>query len=283
MMDLSKRNIFTITSDISYLTMIKRLELSNNQLYELPDAIGYLHQLEYLSVSHNHLVFIPDTICHLSQLKQIDLSHNHLQSITPYLGHLSRLESIHLQHNQLSQLPFTLDGLSSLMSLDLSHNPISILPAQLIQLPFLRRLRLENCPLATSLDHFDTRHDPPSLREICARTLVPFRKKVQLTESLDDYLSSYSLCNHCHRPYFDSFVSRGRWLERNDLAIPLEYRLCSAHWSDESDRVFATFSSSPLLPPQGLMKPKLEKPRGYYKKLMVQKEDVLKKWRQTKK
>ncbi|CAO3703255.1 unnamed protein product [Rhizopus stolonifer] len=298
MMDLSKRNIFTITPNISILTMIKRLDLSNNHLNELPDAIGCLRQLEYLSVSDNNLSSLPDTICHLSRLKDLDLSRNKLQSITPYIGHLTRLQSLLLSHNKIDQLPFTFDGLTSLMLLDLSNNSISILPAQIIQLPYLRRIRLENCPLATSIDTFDVRHNPPSLLEICARTIVSspsIKENVQFTDTLENYLSSYNICSHCHGPYFDSYVSRGRWLERNDHLIPLEYRLCSAHWSDEVDRVFATFSSSPSIqlppPPQGRLKPNLigqkNKTRTFYKKFVVQEStkepskvfSKMKKWR----
>lgn len=193
------------------------------------------------------MIFIPDTICHLSRLKHIDLSYNHLRSMTPYLGHLSRLQSIHLQHNQLSQLPFTLEGLSSLVSLDVSFNPISLLPAQIIQLPYLRQLGLEGCPLATSLDHFDRSQPTPSLLEICARTLIGHGQKGTLPETLERYLARVQTCHHCQGPFFDSFVSRGRWIERNELWIPLEYRLCSPHWSTESDRLLATFADQTRL------------------------------------
>ncbi|KAG1455377.1 hypothetical protein G6F56_007078 [Rhizopus delemar] len=245
MLDLSEKNICSLTPNISLLTRIKKLDLSNNHLNELPEAIGYLCQLEQFSVAHNNLSYLPDSLCHLSRLKDFELSHNRLISITPHIGHLSRLQSLYLNHNQLTNLPFALEGLSSLVLLDLSHNPISVLPAQIIQLPYLRRFRLDGCPLATDIDHFSLSHDPPSLLEICARSIISLKKEKtnhSLPDTLSQYLTSYSICHHCRGPYFDSFISRARWVERNETWIPLEYRLCSAHWSDESDRIFATFS-----------------------------------------
>ncbi|KAI9267798.1 hypothetical protein BY458DRAFT_194115 [Sporodiniella umbellata] len=243
MLNLTQRGIYTLTPNISLLTRLKKLDLSNNRLKELPEAIGYLYQLEQLSVANNSLSQLPDSLCHLSQLKDFELSNNQLTSITPSIGHLSRLQSLYLNRNQLTQLPFVLEGLTSLILLDLSHNPISVLPAQIVQLPCLRRFRLEGCPLATSIDP-PLEHDPPSLVEICARSLVASKIPRTLPESLKHYLTAYNLCNHCRRPYFDTFVQRTRWIEHNELWIPLEYRLCSAHWSHESQRLLVTFSES---------------------------------------
>ncbi|KAI9279583.1 hypothetical protein BY458DRAFT_502237 [Sporodiniella umbellata] len=228
------------------LTRIRRLDLSNNHLSELPEAIGYLDRLEYLNLSHNKLACLPDTICHLVKLKEIDVSFNLLTCMTPYVGHLVRLQALYLANNQLDQLPFSLDGLQSLMMLDLSHNPVRLLPAQVVQLPFLRRIRLEGCPLVTEIPAWPAPAQPPSLLELCARQIVRHGlPHAQLTERLQTYLTTYHLCCHCHGPYFDAWLRRGRWLEKNDAWIPLEYRLCNAHWSTEQDRVFATFSSPP--------------------------------------
>ncbi|CAO3629713.1 unnamed protein product [Mucor hiemalis] len=251
-LDLSKRGFESISPNISLLPMIRKLDLSYNYLRELPKEIGYLTQLEQLSVSHNTITFIPDTICHLSRLTEFNISHNQLKELTPFIRHLDKLQTLILGHNQLKEINAGAIINSNLALLDLSYNPITILPAEITQLPFLRRLRLEGCPLATSIDTFSTVHNPPTLLEICARNVIVNRQaKIQaqekeelLTEKLCQYINSYKVCSHCHGPYFDSFVSRGRWIERNDIWIPLEYRLCSAHWSSEEDRIYSMFSAT---------------------------------------
>ncbi|KAI8647314.1 hypothetical protein BD408DRAFT_408975 [Parasitella parasitica] len=267
--DLSKRGFGFITPNIGLLSMIRRLDLSHNQLKELPEAIGHLQQLENLSVSHNQITFIPDTICHLVHLVDLNLSHNQLKNITPFISHLHGLQTLQLGHNQLEQVTVSVENLISLTLLDLSYNPVTVLPAEITQLPFLRRLRLDGCSFTNSLDHpYELTHNPPSLLETCARYIVKNeqhimsaimkKKKKQsnskpmafeslksiITDPLYQYLSTFNSCSHCHGPYFESFVTRGRWVERNDVWVPLEYRLCSAHWSDESDRVYAMFSVS---------------------------------------
>lgn len=220
------------------------VDRSFNYLKELPTEIGYLHQLEQLTVSHNQIESIPDSICHLTRLIEFNISHNQLKQLTPYLCHLSKLQTLNLSHNQLNELTL-ISNQSSLSQLDLSHNPLSILPAEITQLPYLRRLRLEGCPLKTSVDHFSLKHNAPSLVEICARQVVKQKQNTEgLTEGLMRYVTNYKVCSYCQGPYFDSFVSRGRWIDRNEVWIPLEYRLCSAHWSDESDRIYTMFSSS---------------------------------------
>lgn len=154
----------------------------------------------------------------------------------------------------------SIGNINNLTLLDLSYNPLTILPAEITQMPFLRRFRFEGCSFTSSLDnHYQLEHNPPSLLETCARSIVQGQDtisadqlKSKLTEHLYDYLSSSKICSHCNGPYFESHVSRGRWVERNDIWVPLEYRLCSAHWSDESERMHAMFSTCSV--PQPIMK-----------------------------
>jgi hypothetical protein len=223
-------------------------------LEEIPESIGHLQQLESLNLAHNDLCSLPKTISYLTRLEDLNLSYNQLETITPHIGHLEKLQTLCVSNNHLIELTVGIKGLINLSVLDISNNKVTTLPAEITQLPFLRRLRLDGCPLTNSLDHYSVRHDPPSLLETCARLIVkndiyPVSEQASLTEPLEDYLRSYNLCSHCNAPYFESFVSRGRWIEKNDIWIPLEYRLCSAHWSDESDRMYAMFSSNPKNPP----------------------------------
>ncbi|GAN09219.1 leucine rich repeat protein [Mucor ambiguus] len=266
--DLTRRGLGFISPNIGLLSMMRKLDLSHNKLKEIPEAIGHLQQLENLSVAHNQITFIPDTICHLVHLTDFNLSHNQLEQVTPFISHLKGLQTLQLGHNQLQELTVSVEHLCNLTLLDLSYNLIHVLPAEIIQLPFLRRLRLDGCPFTNSLDQpFELAHNPPSLLETCARYIIKNEHqilssvtnnkkqmnnkamavetlKLLITDPLYQYLSTFSACSHCQGPYFESYVKRGRWVERNDVWVPLEYRLCSAHWSDESDRVYAMFSAS---------------------------------------
>ncbi|KAI7893369.1 uncharacterized protein EV154DRAFT_537066 [Mucor mucedo] len=230
--------------------MIRKLDLSFNYLTELPEEIACLQHLEQLNVSHNQIEFLPDTIGQLSRLVELNVSHNRLETLaTTTVDQLSKLQTFNVSQNKLKELRLTSIHVNSLTSIDLSYNPIAILPAEITQLPFLRRLRLEGCPLTTTLDDFPLAHDAPSLVEICARIIVKTRQPLKgLPQTMESYLKRGKTCSHCGGPYFESYVSRGRWIDRNDIWIPLEYRLCSAHWANESDRIYTMFSQSLLKP-----------------------------------
>ncbi|KAG0170707.1 Leucine-rich repeat-containing protein 58 [Apophysomyces sp. BC1034] len=240
--DMSLQSLGSLSSNIGLLTMIRKLDLSRNQLTRLPDAIGHLHHLEDLSLARNHLTELPHTISYLTSLTELDVSHNLLTFITPCIGYLKKLHTMTLTSNQLVRLPTEIAGMSSLASLDMSHNPIRVLPAEISQLPLLRRLRLEACPLKTELV-YELPHDPPSLLELCARTIIRHQiDTTNLPEPMVDYLASAKPCSSCHGPYFESVVRRGRFVDKADITVPLEYQLCSAHWTDENERLLSMFS-----------------------------------------
>ncbi|KAI8382394.1 hypothetical protein BD560DRAFT_444302 [Blakeslea trispora] len=290
--DLTNRGFKSIEHSIGLLPMIRKLDLSHNYLKEIPDAIGYLRQLEVLSISHNQIRSLPDTICHLSKLIELNLSNNQIRSLTPFIHHLECLQTLNLSYNFLEELTYSVEGLQSLVSLDLSFNPITALPAEITHLPHLRRLLFEGCRFATSLTNpISLLHNPPSLLEICARYIVKNetvfissiskvktpkinKRKVSdysmtaehlkklMPNHLYQYLHNSKPCSHCRGPYFDALVIRGRWIERNDIWIPLEYRLCSAHWSNDLDRLHAMFSSTThSVAPKAASMFKLSKPQ----------------------
>jgi hypothetical protein len=130
-----------------------------------------------------------------------------------------------------------------LVSFNISHNPVKQLPAELITIKSLRKLIAEGCDFCTEFVS-ERSHDPPSLFEQCARTIV--RHQLALPDILPDPLRTYLLthqeCSYCDGPYFESYVTRGRFIERAHQPIALEYRLCCAHWTDESDRLLNLFS-----------------------------------------
>ncbi|KAF7724251.1 hypothetical protein EC973_001207 [Apophysomyces ossiformis] len=240
--DMTLQSLGSLSNNIGLLTMIRKLDLSRNQLTSLPDAIGYLHHLEELSIARNQLTDLPHTIGYLTSLTELDVSHNLLNTITPCIGYLKKLQTMTLTSNQLAQLPTEIASMSNLASMDISYNPIRVLPAEISQLPLLRRLRLEACPLETEL-FYELSHDPPTLMELCARTVIRHQIDTsQLPEPMVDYIASAKPCSSCHGPYFESFVRRGRFVEKAETIIPLEYQLCAAHWTDENERLLSMFS-----------------------------------------
>lgn len=224
---------------------------------ELPESIGYMQNLETLCIAKNKLQSLPDTIGYLSNLLELDVSFNQLQALTPCISYLEKLKILSLAYNQLQYLPNHISGLSSLISLDLTRNPLKVLPAEISKLPYLRRIRLEDCPFKTDLV-YSLKHDPPTLLEICARKIRKSENTAyqqQLPLHLSNYIQSAKSCTSCHGPYYDSFVLRGRLMEKTDMHIPLEYTLCSAHWSDADDRILSMFSTQPSTTTQVVHQP----------------------------
>ncbi|KAI8146750.1 hypothetical protein BJV82DRAFT_509738 [Fennellomyces sp. T-0311] len=215
---------------------------SKNHLEQLPDAIGSLINLQVLHLQHNQLAEIPDTICGLVNLTEIDLAHNQLTRLSPYIGHLKKLRLLYLNHNyNLSNLPIEMGGLEGLTTLAVLHCPqLKTLPAELLQLPNLRRLKIASCPQEQVIRD-DLTHNPPSLLEICARQ--------RIKDAAYYFPHSPKPCSACGKPYFESYVSRRRLVERPDSTLVMfEYRLCSAHWTDDQDRMRYIFSHSQQQP-----------------------------------
>ncbi|CAO3600477.1 unnamed protein product [Absidia cylindrospora] len=277
---LTQQNLIRLNPNIGLFTMICKLDLTNNKLSSLPETIGSLNRLETLYLGNNQLETLPDTIGHLTKLIELDVSHNQLNTLTPCIAYLKKLQVLAASHNLIHELPVHLAiGLKGLTILDLSHNAISVLPAEITQLHFLRRLLLDGCPLidpsatatttatasssslATHSTGLTSRtqkppcysqlHSPPSLLEQCARTIVRDTRHhsyyqqrfTQLPYHLVSYLYSAIPCTLCQGPYFDTYVTRGRLVERTGRWIPVEYRLCRAHFTNENDRLLCMFSS----------------------------------------
>ncbi|ORZ15808.1 hypothetical protein BCR42DRAFT_415937 [Absidia repens] len=277
---LTQQNLIRLNPNIGLFTMICKLDLANNKLSSLPETIGYLDRLETLYLGNNQLETLPDTIGHLTKLIELDVSHNQLNTLTPCIAYLKKLQVLAASHNLIHELPVHLAiGLKGLTILDLSHNVISVLPAEITQLHFLRRLLLDGCPLvdpsatattATASSSslaatysagrtsrtqkppcYSQLHSPPSLLEQCARTIVRDTRHhsyyqqrfTQLPYHLVSYLYSAIPCTLCQGPYFDTYVTRGRLVERTGRWIPVEYRLCRAHFTNENDRLLCMFSS----------------------------------------
>lgn len=215
-------------------------------MINLPRAIGQLKNLRIFNASKNQLETIPDTITSLKKLKAINLSQNRLTSLPKGLGKLPSLIILILNNNQLTELPREIANLNDLITLNVSNNPLKSIPVEISALKSLRKLIAEDCSFKTEFVH-ELAHNPHSLFEICARNMV--KNKINLPSSLAhphivEYFKREQTCSFCFGPYFDSYVTRGRFIDRTGRDdIALDYKLCCAHWTDEEDRISAMFST----------------------------------------
>ncbi|KAI8143156.1 hypothetical protein BJV82DRAFT_515268 [Fennellomyces sp. T-0311] len=218
-------------------------------LYVIPPQLTTLTRLTLLDLSYNRLETLPSSIRQLKHLRQLNLAHNRLQHIPNALNSLKKLTYLDLSYNTFSDIPLSLTSLANLTYLDLSYSRIDAVPAELLRLS-IATIKTDGCPqLQIKLSEFthSLAHDPPSLAEICARQLATPQKRREQQQDLPDHLQSYlgqsKACFYCGEPYFDNPVIRYRIVQQHDgHCMPVRYNLCSAHWSDDQDRILALFS-----------------------------------------
>ncbi|KAK5801960.1 hypothetical protein F5H01DRAFT_325920 [Linnemannia elongata] len=248
---LCSRGIVRLSSNIKLLASATCVQICCNELDSIPMEIGFLRNLTLLDLSKNCLRSLPDSITHLTKLVELKLSFNQLETIPPGIGGLTKLASLTLDNNRITSIPAQIGLIKELVNLDLSDNPIKVLPAEVGKLQFLRRLKLERCPLVEEFVHSPV-HSPPTLLELAARVIV--RHDIQMPPlmlpHLKAYVDSAQSCTFCDGPYFDSWVKRGKLIEKNEMFIPLEYTLCQPHWNTEMERVKLLFCPRPITSPR---------------------------------
>ncbi|KAG0263968.1 hypothetical protein BG011_007689 [Mortierella polycephala] len=221
---LCSHGIVKLSSNIKLLASATCVQICCNELSRIPAEIGFLRNLTLLDLSKNSLTSLPDTIMYLTKLVDLKLSFNQLESIPIGIGGLTKLAALSLESNRLQSIPSQIGKIKGLVSLDLSSNPITVLPAEIGKLQFLRRLKLDRCPLVEEFVHSPL-HSPPTLLELAARVIVRHDVPVppMLLPHLTTYIKSARTCSFCDGPYFDSWVKRGKMIEKNETFIPLDH------------------------------------------------------------
>lgn len=207
----------------------------------------------------------------LKHLRHIDISYNCFTHVPDVLKHLDKISHLNLSYNPIRLYPsshaFTLMNLGLL---NLSGTLIDSLPCELAALVSTCSVLLHDCPhLLQDTIHQPSISQPPSLKEICSRSLVrpllcrtkdakpklkaklgsvtlPSGYAEQLPLHLAETLRRPQACSFCNAPFFADPVIRFRFVSRNDASedlVALRYTLCSAHWQDDDDRYLAYFSS----------------------------------------
>ncbi|KAL0082237.1 hypothetical protein J3Q64DRAFT_1633521 [Phycomyces blakesleeanus] len=248
-----------------------------NHLFSPTALISRLTRLTFLDLSHNQLETLPESICYLKHLQHLNLANNRIPELPSVVQFFVKLNHLDLSNNPLEELSANIARLTQLTMLDLTGTNISNVPSELLRLTRVS-VRVDNCPniAERSVSFYQTlKYDPPSLLEICSRIVMrpllldsATKKKMVSQRTLDstfslipqnvkDFLSSPKACSFCEGPYFKACVLRYRIVQRHDdTYLPVEYRLCSAHWSDEDDRLLTMFAEQPIT-----MIPRLRKRR----------------------
>lgn len=101
-LNLSKRNLSVVPTEIGTFPHLYHLNLSNNQLTDLPTFLFTLTKLEEALLQNNQLTHLPAEINHLTHLRELYLGDNQLQTL-PDLSNLQNLEILILRGNPLPQ------------------------------------------------------------------------------------------------------------------------------------------------------------------------------------
>ncbi|KAI9360350.1 hypothetical protein DFJ73DRAFT_75708 [Zopfochytrium polystomum] len=238
-----------ISPNVGLLYSTVVLQLCCNELTTIPPEIGYMQNLQILSLENNKLVSLPASIGLLSKLTELNVSRNSLTAIPDSVGMLTKLTTLSLERNGVTALPISIGRMSALTTLNVSFNPVSVFPGEISRLKFLRRIYMEDCPLDLT-EPVPTQTPSslvPSLKELVARAII--RQQIPILASTENHLKSYLAsarpCSFCGGPYFDLVVIRRRIMEKGDDLVPLEYRMCSVHWTTEEERIQAMFAQKP--------------------------------------
>ncbi|KAI8065211.1 hypothetical protein BC940DRAFT_304465 [Gongronella butleri] len=282
-LSLQDNRLTCLPDTLGYLVGLVELDASRNQLTRLPSSLGYLDKLQSLHAGHNGIRDLPvQMVSGLRTLVILDVSHNPISVLPAEITQLHFLRRLILDGCPLEAIIHhsTMHPADASSSLTLPLPPMPLSPlvransaSSLSQNRFITSRALPLLPPSASdanlgdngdendmdsdnMDHqhqhnahaYSLRHNPPSLREQCARQIVRQNLHVDdaLPEHLVRYLQTATPCTLCRSPYFDTYVRRGRWIERGNRWIPLEYRLCKAHFSTQQDRLLYLFSQEQL-------------------------------------
>jgi len=102
--DLSGKELTSVSSDIFAKTNTEELDLSNNNLEgSLPAEVRFLQNLKVLDLSNNTFTGVPAEIGQLKNLEVLNLSNNQVTGLPYELGNLSNLKVLNLKGNSYAK------------------------------------------------------------------------------------------------------------------------------------------------------------------------------------
>lgn len=233
---LCARSITSISDNTKDLKA-QAIVLCCNQLSVLPQ---FGLNLKILNLSRNQLSFVPEHLFNCVQLLELDLSFNKIKRISVSLGKMINLKKLNLANNVLGEIPQEIGNCSQLEVLNLANNCIYTIAAEFSYLKKVKSIHLEGNPLYPVVNSGVA--NLLTLRELAARQIKDCKISTdKLPLHLQDYLYSGRKCSYCSKSFFESFVRRGRFIFRGADQFPIEYKLCSTHWTTEKERIRCIF------------------------------------------
>lgn len=119
MLNLSRRNITLVQSNISLLDNLVFIDLSENSLENLCKLPKSLKRID---LHINNFDSFPTELEVLKNLKVIDLDYNKITELPTTIVCLNKLEVFSISNNKLKKLPYNFDNFKVLKKLDFSYN-----------------------------------------------------------------------------------------------------------------------------------------------------------------
>lgn len=113
-LDLSKKKLKQIPTEVAGFKNLQVLNLSRNNLKEVSGEIGSLANLQQLNLSYNKIKLLPPEIGNLSNLVYLGLNRNLIETLPAEMGKLKALEVLEMWDNELGLVPEELRGMNSL-------------------------------------------------------------------------------------------------------------------------------------------------------------------------
>ena len=238
---MSYNRLETLPSSIGHLKHLRQLNLAHNRLAEIPRVIPTLKKLTYLDLSYNMFTDIPLGLSMLKHLAHLDLSYSHIDAVP---AELLRLSIATIKTEGCPQLQQKVAEFTH----SLAHNPPSLAEICARQLVVSHTVISNNVNSGNNCKKkkINKKRRPSSSGSKKRSTFYQEKQQEQpedLPGHLQNYLDQSKACFYCGEPYFDNPVMRYRIVQQHDgSCIPIRYNLCSAHWSDDQDRILALFS-----------------------------------------
>lgn len=174
----------SITEEIGQLENLEKLFIGRNNLTSLPDAIGQLKNLKILSAQYNLIDSLPSSLGEMTNLEQIILNQNKLTFLPSTIGELKNLDVLKLNFNSLKNLPEEIGNCENLQFIHLNQNNLRRLPNSLSELRKLRELYISNAGVMLDLPEELCGLRYLEVLQIDQTTLVPNCLLIQRTNRL---------------------------------------------------------------------------------------------------
>lgn len=142
-LDLSRRNLEEIPSEISKFKNLKALDLSNNNISDYR-FLEELTNLRILILKKQKLETVPSEISKLRKLICLDISQNNITYITTKIEKLRNLIFLDISDNLIRSFSHTLYNLENLVYLNASTNRINVLSREISKMKNLSHFDLSN-------------------------------------------------------------------------------------------------------------------------------------------